>query len=185
LEEEANDMVFDQKTTAANFLATVVSFAEHFGVNYESIFANSLSLGSNSQLFQAFKNDEYIPQPPAFHRQQSTGRFTVDLKLNEKDETPLVNQAEYLNIDLEVHRPFVFRTFDSSNLLSNTSDRSSSEELTTANTMTTYHNFFDFKLSSVANCYFGDYDDGDFKDLKKNISGNFKRFLMSKKEDSV
>ena len=36
----------------------------------------------------------------------------------------------------------------------------------------------------VSGYYFGDDDEGDFKDLKKNISQNFRRFLSTNKSMS-
>lgn len=42
-------------------------------------------------------------------------------------------------------------------------------------------NYFEYKLTLIKNSYFGDDDEGDYKDLKKNVSQSFKKFLQYNK----
>ena len=42
-------------------------------------------------------------------------------------------------------------------------------------------NYFEYKLMMIKNSYFGDDDEGDYKDLKKNVSQSFKKFLQYNK----
>jgi hypothetical protein len=39
-------------------------------------------------------------------------------------------------------------------------------------------NYFDYKREEIRSYYFGDDDDGDFKDLKRNIQQSFKKYLQ-------
>ena len=82
-----------------------------------------------------------------------------------------------MNFDLEVNNGYVYRSLKEKELsLLNVNDKSSDEP-------TTYNSFLDYKIGSVENSYFGEDDEGDFKDLKKNISSNFKRFLQTRREE--
>ena len=41
--------------------------------------------------------------------------------------------------------------------------------------------YFDYELMMLKNYYYGDDDEGDYKDLKKNVSQSFKKFLQYNK----
>ncbi len=45
-----------------------------------------------------------------------------------------------------------------------------------------FSDIFDYKKNRVCSLYFGDDDEGDFKDLKKNISTNFRKFQAQIKQ---
>lgn len=142
--------MYDQKLSVFNFLATVVYEAEALGINHEKI-------------FHSIQGEKARAVVPAVVTNQINK--TADLVVA---ADPGSNSEEILNFTLRRMGNLIFRSFD--------------EETFVGVHQTPCKSYLDYKRKQVDSWYFGSDDEGDTKDsnkdIKKNISASFKKFLQ-------
>jgi hypothetical protein len=146
----------DQKQTVANFLATVVYEAEALGISYEKVY-----YPNNSLVLEKFKSTAQVisslPSSVALPPEQLLYERPM---MEEEVRSP----ENVVGMSLQRHGQLLVREWE--------------EEESPQHHVRPCRDFLEYKRRRVDKYYFGSDDDGECKDLRKNISTSFKKFMQ-------
>lgn len=145
--QESSINEVDQKQSIVNFLSTVVYEAEMLGLSYEKLFSN-LAFGGQGK-----------PRPVDKVSPPVVGDL---VPVVEKMEEEPKNPESYIHFSLERFEDMLIRTFD--------------EQESPVHHIRPCKDYLELKRRKVDLYYFGSDDEGEVKDLRKNIATSFKKY---------
>ena len=138
----------DSAQSLVNFLASVVADSESLGLSYEKIF-NPASVAGPGSGGRIDKGQEPIISEPG----------KID---------PPKQPEQYVDMSLSRFGDFILREFEGRE----------GPEVEQREYVKPCRNYLEYKRRAVAAHYYGSDDEGETKDLKKNISASFKKFMQ-------